>query len=61
MAAQKTSGLVVIGDGNTVNMNGGLELIGEKTRLQMGRRLLPCAQDIVIPALLSLVVSRRYI
>ncbi|EQA7150235.1 hypothetical protein ACX8YR_005399, partial [Escherichia coli] len=35
-SAEKTSSLVVIGDGNTVNMNGGLELIGEKNALADG-------------------------
>ena len=38
-SAEKTSGLVVIGDGNTVNMNGGLELIGEKNALADGSQV----------------------
>ncbi|EKE7843540.1 autotransporter domain-containing protein [Escherichia coli] len=38
-SAEKTSGLVVIGDGNTVNMNGGLELIGEKNVLADGSQV----------------------
>ncbi|MGM1123985.1 beta strand repeat-containing protein, partial [Escherichia coli] len=38
-SAEKTSGLVVIGDGNTVNMNGGLELIGEKNALADGAQV----------------------
>lgn len=38
-SAEKTSSLVVIGDGNTVNMNGGLELIGEKNALADGSQV----------------------
>ncbi|ELQ4185618.1 autotransporter domain-containing protein [Escherichia coli] len=38
-SAEQTSGLVVIGDGNTVNMNGGLELIGEKNALADGSQV----------------------
>ncbi|MDM4914361.1 hypothetical protein QT318_17370 [Escherichia coli] len=49
----------MIGDGNTVNMNGGLELIGEKNALADGSQVASLRTGIVIPALLSLVVSRR--
>ena len=38
-SAEKTSGLVVIGDANTVNMKGGLELIGEKNALADGSQV----------------------
>ncbi|MDY9009658.1 hypothetical protein UZ207_24660, partial [Escherichia coli] len=39
VVGQKATGINVSGDGNTVNMNGGLELIGEKNALADGSQV----------------------